>query len=359
MRYFGLILGLLCCVAVTSQAADIQVTAELNPTAFALDQEAEFVITVNGTSSAQPELPVADGLQFRSLGQSQQTSWVNGQVSATVAFSFAVQAEKPGQHRIGPIKVHIDGKDYATQPVNCTVGPAQQGGSGGSVAAPPSSGPSPAPLAAEDIGFMRIQPEKDKFYAGQMVPFTIKAYFKPGNRIHIKSTPRLLGENFLLHSLDKEPLQQQERVQGELLTVLTWRGSLSAVKEGTAPLAVEVDADLIVRAQKQPGGSPFLDDPFFEDFFSNYTHREIKFASPEKPVAALPLPTKNRPGDFKGAVGTFSLAVAASPTDGRPGEPITLKMKITGSGNFDRVQAPELTDRSGWKVYPPADSFAG
>jgi hypothetical protein len=34
-------------------------------------------------------------------------------------------------------------------------------------------------------------------------------------------------------------------------------------------------------------------------------------------------------------------------------------MKVTGSGNFDRVQPPELIDRSGWKVYPPADSFAG
>jgi hypothetical protein len=29
-----------------------------------------------------------------------------------VAFSFVVQAEKPGQHTIGPVKVTADGKTY-------------------------------------------------------------------------------------------------------------------------------------------------------------------------------------------------------------------------------------------------------
>jgi hypothetical protein len=356
MRRIVLLLGLICGLAATGWAAAIQVTAELNPADFAADQGAVFVITVNGSSSAQPELPIADGLHFRALGQSQQTSWVNGQVSAAVSFRFAVQADKPGQYTIGPVKVRVDGTEYSTKPLRCTVS-----GSGSSTAIPPASGPNAAPLAEERIGFMRIQLEKDTFYAGQLMSFTIKAYFRQGNRIHIKTAPRLTNENFLLHALDNEPTQQQERMQGELFTVLTWHGWLSAVKEGTAPLAVDVAADLMVPQPRSTLSfdSPFLDDPLLDDFFGNSTRREVKFASPEKSVTARPLPMKNRPADFKGAVGTFSLAVAAAPTDGKLGEPVTLKMKITGSGNFDRVQSPELTDSTGWKVYPPADSFTG
>ncbi|MCW5198426.1 BatD family protein, partial [Desulfobulbus sp. F3] len=114
MRRIVLLLGLLSCgLAATAWAAtDIQIAADLNPANFAADQEAVFTITVNGSSAAQPELPTADGLRFRSLGQSQQTSWVNGQISANVSFSFTVQADKPGQHTIDPVKVQVDGKNH-------------------------------------------------------------------------------------------------------------------------------------------------------------------------------------------------------------------------------------------------------
>ncbi|MGR0480794.1 MAG: BatD family protein [Candidatus Electronema sp. V4] len=326
---------LLCWTAAT-WAAEIEVTAELRPAAFALDQEAELRITVTGASSAEPELPAAKGLRFRSLGQSSQAMWSNGTSSASVIFSFAVQADQPGEHTIGPVKVTAGGVTKTTQPLRCSVSPAQGGGA--------------AELADEDIGFLRILPEQERFYAGQLVPFTVKAYFRPGKRIHLKTDPRLTGENFLLNSLDAEPAQRQEAHDGQPFIVLTWHGTLSAIKDGPAALSAQVEADLLV-PEPRPGGSLF-DDPFFGDFFDRHTRKEIRLASPEQTVTVLPLPLKNRPADFKGAVGLFSLAVAASPAEVRLGDPVTLKMKIAGKGNFDRVQAPDLTDSAGWKVYP-------
>ena len=41
------------------------------------------------------------------------------------------------------------------------------------------------------------------------------------------------------------------------------------------------------------------------------------------------------------------------------GDPIALKMILQGRGNFDRAPAPELTDETGWKTYPPTESFKG
>ncbi len=326
----------LLCWTAAAWAAEIEVTAELRPAAFAVDQEAELRIIVTGTSSAEPELPAAEGLRFRSLGQSSQAMWSNGTSSASVTFSFAVQADQPGEHIIGPVKVTAGGLTKTTQPLRCSVGPAQGGGT--------------AELADEDIGFLRILPEQERFYAGQLVPFTIKAYFRPGKRIHLKTDPRLTGENFLLNSLDAEPAQRQEEHDGQPFIVLTWHGALSAVKDGPAALSAQVEADLLV-PEPRPGGSLF-DDPFFGDFFDRHTRKEIRLASPEQTVTVLPLPLKNRPADFKGAVGLFSLAVAASPAEVRLGDPVTLKIKIAGKGNFDRVQAPDLTDGAGWKVYP-------
>ncbi|CAK8717605.1 Oxygen tolerance [Candidatus Electronema halotolerans] len=357
-----LMVSLLCCWAAAAWAANVQVRAELKPTTFALDQTAEFIITVEGTSSAQPDLPLAPGLYFQSRGQSQQTSWVNGQVSASVTFSFAVQASKPGQYTIGPVTVRAGGKTYQTQPLHCTVGPASH--SSASQPAPGSGSSSTPPLSADEaarIGSLRIMPQKDTFYLGEIIPFTLKAYFQSGQRINIDSAPVLIGDSFLIHEVDKEPIQRQEQFMGQWGTSLTWQGKLSAVKEGPAALSVQLDADLLIRKQRQRSTDPFdmFDDPFFDNFFSNYSKREIKLASPAAQVNVLPLPTKGRPADFSGAVGTFSLAVTASPVDGRIGEPISLKMRIEGKGNFDRVQAPVLTDRKGWKLYPASAKFAG
>jgi hypothetical protein len=358
MRHFWLLAALLCCAA-AGRAEEISVTAELKPAAFALDQEAALIVTVSGSNAAQPELPAVDGLHFRSLGQSQQTAWINGQMSASVSFSFGVRADKPGQRRIGPVKVRVNGKEYASQPLTCAVSPAAGGGAGAS----PAQGAQPEPVG-EEVGSMTIEPQSSSFYVGEIVPFTIKACFQAGRRIHVKTAPRFSGEHFLLHQLDNEPVQQEERLpNGGNCIALTWRGIFSAVKEGAAPLAAELNADLMVRdsamRQNDPFGASLLDDPFFDDFFARYTRREIRLVSPAKSVTALPLPAKNRPADFTGAVGLFSLAVAASPADVKQGDPVTLRMKITGSGNFDRVQAPELSDSAGWKLYPPAAQFAG
>ena len=51
-------------------------------------------------------------------------------------------------------------------------------------------------------------------------------------------------------------------------------------------------------------------------------------------------------------MGVFTLASDAAPLKLNVGDPITLKLKISGRGNFDRVTAPVMVDESGWRSYP-------
>jgi hypothetical protein len=351
----------------TVSAGDINVSASLNASRFPEDQGVLLSVTVNGAGSARVEQPRVDGLQIVYRGQNSQIQWINGKSSQSVSFSFIVQAEKAGNYTIGPIRVEVDGTTYTTEPIRCTVTPVQAS------KAPPAgrqgmqSQQNNAPAArlrsgeAEQIGFMRVVPKKETIYSGELVPFTIKAYFRQGMRVTIKSAPRFVGDNFILHSIDDQPRQSEEMVNGTPYTTLTWQGTLSPVKEGTFPMEVEMDAGLLVRAKRQrptsPFDSPFFNDPFFDDFFARYSHRDVKVASPEKKITVKDLPTRGRPGDFSGAIGTYSLAVAASPLEAGVGDPITLKMVVTGTGNFDTVQAPQLTDTRNWKTYPPSEDF--
>ncbi|MCI5212336.1 MAG: hypothetical protein D3910_26940, partial [Candidatus Electrothrix sp. ATG2] len=159
------------------------------------------------------------------------------------SYNFLVQAAKAGEFIIAPVKVTIEGKAYTTEPVQCTVLSVQNSGgqvgrnssgTGGAAAVDPDAD------EVNNIGFMRIIPESERIYSGQVVPFTLKAYFRSGRQVTLKSAPRLSGEDFLLQSLDEEPRQQQERVNGTVYTTLTWQGTLSAIKEGPVPLTVEM-----------------------------------------------------------------------------------------------------------------------
>jgi len=70
-----------------------------------------------------------------------------------------------------------------------------------------------------------------------------------------------------------------------------------------------------------------------------------------------PLPQAGKPTDFSGAVGNFQLATEGSPKQVKIGDPITMKMRVSGRGNFDRMTAPVLADAAGWRTYPPSSTF--
>ncbi len=356
-------------MAGTAMAARPSVTASLGSDRFPVDRGTMLTVTVTGDTASRPELPRVDGLQFLYQGQSSRMEWVNGRFSSSLSYLYQVRAARPGDYTIGPVRVRVAGQVVKSRPIQCTVlppasgatGPAAGAGAGGS-AAPPAAGTTRLRSGEADrIGFMRIIPKKSASYAGELVPFTIKAYFRQGIRVTVKSQPQVNGDAFVLQLDDQRPQQDEEVVNGIPYTVLTWHGTLSGIKAGTYPLEVDIDTTLLVRrARQHPSsmfGAPFFDDPFFDDFFGTLTRKEIKLVSPRRSLTIRDLPTKGRPRDFRGAIGTFSMAVTASPTRTRVGDPVTLKMRVSGTGNFDLVQAPVFSGGPEWKTYPPSEKF--
>jgi hypothetical protein len=361
---FLFILAICITQTTTTLAGDISVQASLQPTRFSVNQTARLTITVTGARSASPKNPHGNGLQFFSRGQSTQMQWTNGKSSSSISFSYLIKANQPGSHTIDPITIEVGGQSYTTKAIKCVVDPAstatalQTGQHGGQPVAPPSSGRLRS-SEGDQVGFMRIVPEKETAYAGELLPFTIKAFFRQGMRVTIQSSPRLTKDNFILNSLDEKPDQREEIIKGIPYILLTWHGSVSAVKQGSFPMAVELDASLLVRSRrKRPSsmfGSPLLDDPFFDDFFNGYTQKNVTLVSLKHTIKIKDLPEQGKPAEFNGAIGSFGLSVKAQPTIVQPGDPITLKMLVKGSGNFDRVKAPAFKGSGDkWKTYPPS-----
>src|SRR5437870_3907754 len=106
----------------------------------------------------------------------------------------------------------------------------------------------------------------------------------------------------------------------------------------------------------QAGEDPFSDPFFALPFGGLMEQHEINVKSDPVSLEVKALPA-GAPPTFSGAVGSFSMTAEANPKRVQVGDPITIKAAISGRGNFDRMNAPELSDERGWHKYPPSSNF--
>ncbi len=358
-----LLIAVILAGTASSQGA-VQVSASLNPTVFPIDRAAALSITVKGARSFQHQILEVEGLLFHQRGKSTQLEMINGAYSASVTSVYLVQARHEGKFTIPAIPIEVKGEILQTEPINFEVTAAHSA----SVSTPGQSGSSSKARLrsgeAEKVAFMRVTPTKKKSYSGEVLPIQIKVYFREGIKANLNSLPQLMGEGFVLQQLAREPARTREIISGTEYAVLTWDSALSGIKEGEHRISLELEATLLLREQgrRSPRGhsmfsDPFFGDSFFNDFFGSYQEKEVKVISPELDMEVLSLPEEGRPPGFNGAIGEFHLLVTGDPLEVEAGEPITLTMTVSGQGNFDRVQAPELSQTEGWKSYTPSSEF--
>ncbi len=340
------------------RAAEITVRAELNTREFSPDQAALLTVTVEGSQEAEVEPPTGQGLHFSYQGRSTRFQWINGRSSSAIHFTYWVQADQVGEYTIDPVKVKIDGRTYESNPIRCrvtagTTGPPA-GNSGGRQ---PGQSANPTPDTWERLAVLQILPEKERAYTGELIPFTLRLCLRKGTRFRLRHAPGIEAEHLTLEELDKQPLESEEIIDGQACDGLTWHGMLTGVKAGTFDLTANLELIVLIRTAKPssrgPWSDPLFNDPFFDRFLGSYIEKKLSLKSRPQAITIQDTPVEGRPADYRGAVGTFSLAVSASPTSLRLGDPVTLKMIVSGTGNFDRVHAPVLADTVGWKTYPP------
>ena len=343
-----LLAAALLLVALSANAA-VEVSARLTPQRFSVDDPATLKIRIDGGQSAEISLPAVAGLSFHHRGQSRQFQMVNGAVSSSLTETYLVAGNRPGTYTIPPITVTINDVEHRTDPLTCIVT--------GAASPPDSAAPGPEPPAGRpQPAFIKLTPDKQHAYLNEVVPVAITAYFRQGIKVNLGGLPSLRADGILLDIPDNQPRQHREEVDGTIYTAVTWNGALIGIKEGRQEISVEADTTLLVpvRRQQRPRGftGPF-DDSLLDELFGGYENRPLTLTAPAVSFTVDPLPSKNRPEGFAGAVGSFTLDLRAAPVSVEIGDPVTLTMSVAGSGNFDTVTAPRLSSSEGLKTYAP------
>ena len=373
---------LLCAASLSLALANVraaEVTATLEPAQVAVGETAELTVTTTGSDNDAPAVPSVPGLDIAHVGQSTQAQIVNGSMTVSSVQTFEVTPQRGGTFTIPviqvgggrsrPLTLHVTGNSNgAASP------PVRRGTPPGSNAAPATLPPpgvqmpptNAAAPAGSRYGFIQLVVPKKQFYVGEVVPVEVNAFVPAGMQATANGLPTMGSEAFTLNPLGNKPEHGQREVGGRDYTVLTWHSAVTAVKAGDFPLSMEMPATVVVREAPQrrqrDSDDPFdqlFNNPFFAGQFSALgKQKEVTLASEPEVLAVLPLPTANRPADFTGAVGRFEIKASATPVSVAAGDPITLRVAVSGAGAFDRASTDGLANSAaGWKTYPPKSTF--
>ncbi|RKY37481.1 MAG: hypothetical protein DRP78_01035, partial [Candidatus Omnitrophota bacterium] len=114
----------------------------------------------------------------------------------------------------------------------------------------------------------------------------------------------------------------------------------------------------VVTGYKRNSGRRSIFDDFFDSDVNNFfSIGKQAITEPNAsrsnavPISVLDVPLEDKPHDYCGAVGNFEFQVKINPVNLKVGEPITVTMKVSGTGNIEQVEIPVFPEISGFKSY--------
>ncbi len=310
-------------------------TASLDRDTITLGEQATLSLTFEGGQPQNVPTPDAPGLQFTQAGNSQNFSIINGAMSSTVTVTFAVMARQPGEFTIPALTADVNGQQFSTTSLKLTV-------------LKPDAPSAVAVNSGSEIAFMRLSLPQKKIYTGQMLTAQLQVCVRDdaqgfGN-FQFTGQP---SNGFVVGKMTQGS-PQRAQIGNRVYTVIPLTFALTAAKNGSLSLGpFTATATHVVPSPNQGG------DPFIRQFFNSGEQRQISLATEMAKVESLPLPAENVPASFNGAVGNFTMTATAGPTNVAVGDPITLRVQISGRGALDTLTLPNQDALHDFKIFTP------
>lgn len=292
---------------------------------------------------------------FRVLsGPNQSTSMqiINGQVSSSITFSYILTPQNVGNHRIGKAAIEFNGKTYESNTLDIQV--VQ-----GSVT--PQQKNQDSQISEEELRknvFIRATVDKSKVYRGEQVTVTYKLYTKLNiSSPQISKLPKYNGfwqeeiptGNTINWDIE---MHNGERFRSAVIK----KAALFPTKTGELEITpFELEVPVLVR--KRRPANDFFDEFFNDSFFGRTETIQFTARSNSIKIEAMPLPLSGQPESFNGAVGQFDLKSDISNTNVKTNESISLKFTLSGRGNIQLVDLPELELPTGFEIYEPKSNL--
>lgn len=332
-------------VAIQAVAADPTARATVDRRLSVIGDPITLQIKVAGAKRPgnPPDITV-DGLEIGYGGESTSASVRidNGTFTSekTTTWVYQVVPQRNGTFTIPAQTILADGKTLRTDEIKLTIQPNSAGDND---------------RGNEKIGFAEFGVAKKTLYLGEAIPVEIRLYVDSRVRWQPTAMPEIDGDGFTKQKMP-EPRNEQVTKDGKDYDMMVFRTVITPIRAGKLVLGPsEVHFKAVVPRGRRGGQRGFFDDIFNDTMFS--VTQELKAKAEGVELTVKPLPQNGKPADFSGAVGDFQLSAEGNPKLVKIGDPVTMKLHITGRGNFDRVNVPQLSEPTGWRTYPPSSTF--
>lgn len=344
----------LCLVISVLLGAEINFSASVDRTTVGLGEPCQLTVTVQGVNIAKvprPQLPDLDGFDNLGSSQSQSTSIsiINGRMQQQTAISFVytLVPNRLGELTIGPCRIVYNNTEYTTEPIKIQV--VKSATTQKPKAQPRTKSPfdmfGESEPQAEGEFLLIVSPDRTEVYQGEQITVTWTFYTtKQVASLNLKEPPALTG-------FWADEIYQPKQLDYEVKTI-RGRRYYAAVVRRTALFPTQA-GELKIGAMSLEG------EVVAPGFFFSET-RPFSVSSDPVKVTVKSMPETNRPQSFTGGVGSFQVSAGLSKSTSSGGEPITLNITITGTGNLGLISPPNLPEISGLKVLKPEtkDNFS-
>jgi hypothetical protein len=325
-----------------------------------------YTVNARGGDFVGPDIRDFRVLSGPNVSTSQSYQVINGKMSQSfsVSYVYYLQAFKEGNFEIAPATISIDGSEYTSNALSIEVirgnaPPASVPKNQQNVAGGADEQQTTTQDPGEDV-FLKAFVTNRNPYQGEQVIVTYKIYTAnvPISDIDIENLASFPGFWSTNLTDSKQQIQPKtEIIDGrEYLTGELYRAALFPQKSGE----LTIDAKkLSCTAQMRTQGTRKVRDPFFDSFFDdpffNNQYRNVRIEMTSDPITinVKPLPVDKKPAGFSGAVGRFSLESDVDKTELEVNDAITFRLVITGSGNLELINTPDINWPPDFETYEP------
>jgi tetratricopeptide (TPR) repeat protein len=317
--------------------ASAQLTAQLTTRHLARGEEAflEIILPERPTEFLPaPVIPSIPEVAIRATAPSAIPRQIEGR-RVEYFFQYAIQSYDVGLHTIPPVQMVLNGFKTRTEPIEFVVfDPAELQWSEIAVA---------GRMMRYAAGFRIL---KASPYEGESVPAELKLYVPQEVAMTVEDwgIPELERDGVACWRMQPSSMKGKLNVLSHQYTAVAYPTVLRATRSGKVVLGP---------AKLRLSSTQLIVDRVLQRFTV-----ETFLQIPKLEFETTPLPP-GAPAGFANAIGSFTLSANASETEVREGDPISVELMVTGSGNLDTLRPPQLQEAKEWKIYEATTAQRG
>jgi hypothetical protein len=313
---------------------------DVQPRVLKVGEAATCTITMQGGSSAPaPSLPPIPGFELVGTRSQQNFTLTSQGRQSTVSHLYQLTALEAGTFQIGPFSYRVDEKSFTLGPVEITVVTGAESDRS-------------AANHQEDFLFATLTATRPESYIQQPVQLELALYWRDLNLDREIALDGFDSAGLRLGAWQDLPVTR-EVVREQLFEVRRFRCQAIPLTAGIFTLNPKLRVQILVR-QSRSKSDPFFGNSMFDDMlFGRYRAQPAEVSVQPLQLTIRSLPTEGQPPEFGGAIGQFKMEVQAQPLSVNVGEPVTLNIRIQGTGNLDTITPPLLSGSDDFRRYEP------